>query len=91
VTIPVADSTGFVAGANAIIDTYESGAQETKTITAVPDKTHITVQALGFAHDPAGNQNNPYPIVQVGQSGKLIAEWFEYTPTSGVDIAVTNS
>ncbi|HEY1796172.1 MAG TPA: hypothetical protein VGG57_08630 [Stellaceae bacterium] len=91
VTIAVADSTGFVAGATAIIDTWESGAMEYTTITGVPDATHIIVQALGKAHDPAQNQNQPYPIVQAGESGLLIAEWFEYTPTSGVDIAVTSN
>jgi hypothetical protein len=91
VTIPVSDSTGFVAGATAIIDSWESGVQENQTITDVPDGTHITVQALSNAHDPANNKNKPYPIVQAGESGLLIAEWFEYTPTSGVDIAVTSN
>ena len=91
VTIAVADSTGLVAGATAIIDTWESGVQENQTITGVPDKTHIIVQAMSNAHNPAQNQNLPYPIVQAGASGLLIAEWFEYTPTSGTDIAVTSN
>jgi hypothetical protein len=91
VTIEVADSTGFVAGTTAIIDTWESGVQENQTITGVPDETHIIVQALSHKHDPAKNQNRPYPIVQAGASGLLIAEWFEYTPTSGTDIAVTSN
>ena len=91
VTVPVADSTGFVAGATAIIDTWDSGSQETQTITAVPDKTHIVVQALSNAHNPAKNHNIAYPVVQAGASGLLIAEWFEYTPTSGTDIAVTSN
>jgi len=91
VTIAVADSTGFVTGATAIIDTFESGVQETQTITAVPDGTHITVQALSNAHSIEQNQNLPYPIVQAGEKGLLIAEWFEYTPSSGVDIAVNSS
>ena len=92
VTITVADNTGFVAGATAIIDTYESKVQEIQTITAVPenDKTHITVVALSNTHSPAQSQNKPYPIVQAGAAGTLIAEWFEYTPTSGTDIAVTS-
>jgi hypothetical protein len=91
VTIPVVDSTGFVTGTTAIIDTYESTVQEFQTITGVPDKTHIIVQAMSKAHNPAQNQNLPYPIVQAGSSGLLIAEWFEYTPTSGTDIAVTSN
>jgi hypothetical protein len=91
VTISVADSTGFVAGTTAIIDIWESGKQEKQTITGVPDPTHITVQALANAHDPAQNQNKPIAIMQAGESGLLIAEWFEYTPTSGIDIAVTSN
>jgi hypothetical protein len=91
VTIQVADSTGFIVGATAIIDAYESLVQENQPIVAVPDSTHITVGALSNAHDPAKNQNIPYPIVQAGESGLLIAEWFEYTPTSGTDIAVTSN
>jgi hypothetical protein len=91
VNIQVADSTGFVAGATAVIDTWDSGVQETQSITAVPDGTHITVQALSYAHSPTQDQNQPYPIVQAGEKGVLIAEWFEYTPTSGVDIAVTSN
>ena len=91
VTIQVADSKGFRAGATAIIDSWESNVQEQQTIVAVPDATHITVAVLSKAHDPAKNQNKPYPIVQAGASGLLIAEWFEYTPTSGTDIAVTSN
>jgi hypothetical protein len=91
VNIEVADSTGFVVGATAIIDTWTSGAQETQTIVAVPDGTHITVQALTNAHNISQNQNEPLPVVQAGSEGLLIAEWFEYTPTSGTDIAVTSN
>jgi hypothetical protein len=91
VTFEVADSTGFIAGATAIIDTWESGVQENQQITSVLDSTHITVAALSNKHDPAVNGNDPYPIVQAGESGLLIAEWFEYTPTSGTDIAVTSN
>jgi hypothetical protein len=89
VVIAVADSTGFVPGATAIVDTWQSGVQETQSITAVPDGTHITVQALGNAHSPTGGQ--PFPVVQASAAGLLIGEWFEYTPTSGTDIAVTSN
>jgi hypothetical protein len=91
VTITVADSTGFIAGTTAIINTWESTVQEKQTIVAVPDATHITVGALSNTHDPINNQNKPIPIMQAGESGLLIAEWFEYTPTSGIDIAVTSN
>jgi hypothetical protein len=89
VTITVADITGFVVGASAIIDTFASGFQETQTITAVGADT-ITVAALTNAHSPANNGNDPYPVVQAGSKGLLIGEWFEYTPTSGIDIAVNS-
>jgi hypothetical protein len=88
VTIPVGDSTGFVPGATAIIDTWDSGVQETQPITAVPDATHVTVQAMSNAHSLV--KNVPFPVVQAGTQGVLIAEWFEYTPTSGTDIAVSS-
>ena len=104
VTIPVADSSGFVVGATAIIDNWDAGidpttgigpgglgigAQETQTITAVtPSPPSITVQQLQYAHSAAGG---PFPIVQAGAKGVLIGEWFEYTPTSGTDIAVTSN
>jgi hypothetical protein len=29
--------------------------------------------------------------MQGGEKGQLIAEWFEYTPTSGTDIQVTTN
>jgi hypothetical protein len=96
VTIAVLDSTGFVAGATAIIDNWNSGldpttgigVQETQTIVDVPDGTHITLQALANPHD---GTTTPFPVVQAGAKGLLIAEWFEYTPTSGTDIAVTSN
>jgi hypothetical protein len=34
---------------------------------------------------------NPYPIRQGSEKGVLIAEWFEYTPSSGTDIQVTTN
>jgi hypothetical protein len=87
VTITVASSVGFLAGYTAIIDDYASGIQEIQTIVAVPDATHITVKGLKNAHD---GSTTPFAIRQGGEKGQLIAEWFEYTPTSGTDIAVTS-
>jgi hypothetical protein len=90
VTITVDSSEGFVVGYTAIIDDYAVGTnvQETQTITDVPDQTHITVASLKNAHD---GSLKPIPIMQAGEKGQLIAEWFEYTPTSGTDIQVTSN
>jgi hypothetical protein len=89
-TITVASSAGFVAGATAIIDTFASGVQEAQSITAVPDATHITVAAIAHPHTPATNDEDAYPVVQAGSKGLLIGEWYEYTPTSGIDIEVNS-
>ncbi|MBV8886364.1 MAG: glycoside hydrolase family 18 protein, partial [Chroococcidiopsidaceae cyanobacterium CP_BM_RX_35] len=65
--------------------------QESQIITAIPDApdtTHITVQKLNYPHD---GRTAPFPVVQPGEKGILISEWFEYTPTSGTDIAVTSN
>jgi hypothetical protein len=57
----------------------------------VPDGKHITVQALSYDHSPADGGNEPFPVVQAGSKGTLIAEWFEYTPTSGTDIGINSN
>lgn len=85
VNIPVDSSDKFRAGYMAVIDTSVSKVQESHLIIAVPDGTHITVQKLTNSHD--GTQS-AFPIVQSTEKGILIAEWFEYTPTSGIDIGV---
>jgi GH18 family chitinase len=96
VTIAVKDSSGFIVGHTAILDSWDTKvvkggqtvpAQEKQTIIAVPDATHITVERLDNPHD---GSRKPFPIMQGGEKGQLIAEWFEYTPTSGTDIAVTS-
>jgi hypothetical protein len=99
VTITVKDNKGFIVGHTAVLDSWDTKikdkdgktitAQETQTITDVaPDGTHITVERLEHPHD--GSQK-PFPIMQAGEKGQLIAEWFEYTPSSGTDIAVTSN
>ena len=97
VAIAVKSSAGFIVGYTAIIDTWDTKnvkdgktvtAQETQVILAIPDATHITVERIENPHD--GSQK-PFPIMQGGEKGQLIAEWFEYTPTSGTDIAVTSN
>jgi hypothetical protein len=92
VTLLVNSSEGFVPGYTAIIDSYDSKAadgetlQETQRIVAVPDGTHITVERIENAHD---GSTIPFAVMQAGEKGQLIAEWFEYTPTSGTDISLS--
>ena len=95
VTITVDSSAGFIVGYSAVIDVYvydannpNANPQESQTITAVPDATHITVGLLNKAHD---GTSTPFPVLQPGEKGVLISQWFEYTPTSGTDIAVTSN
>ena len=86
VVIPVIASSGFVVGQQVVIDSVDARRiQEAQVITDVPDATHITVAMLANEHDGG---RVPFPIVQPGEKGTLIAEWDEYTPTSGTDIAV---
>jgi hypothetical protein len=86
--IPVDSTTNFVVGAKVTIDTLESGVQELQTVQAVDDGVSITIGALANKHDGAAT---PFPLVQAGENGVIIAEWNEYTPSSGVDIAVTSN
>ncbi|MGI5292883.1 hypothetical protein ACQEVF_57565 [Nonomuraea polychroma] len=89
VDIKVADSSGFVVGLPVVIDVEdERHIQESQTIIAVPDAKTIRVAKVTFAH--RGTQA-PVPILQPGEKGALIAEWNEYTPSSGTDIAVTSN
>ncbi|BAZ03257.1 hypothetical protein NIES37_72700 (plasmid) [Tolypothrix tenuis PCC 7101] len=88
ITLTVVSSVGFVVGYSVIIDSYASRVQETQTIVSVPDNTHITVTGLSHTHD---GSETPFPLMQTGEKGLLIAEWFEYTPSSGTDIAVTSN
>ncbi len=95
--IPVASSAGFVVGATAVIDAWNAtdpttgkSIQETQTIVAVDTtKNIITVQGLSYPHSPSKEPvPGPFPVVQAGAKGVLIGEWYEYTPTSGTDIAI---
>lgn len=89
VSIEVADSTGFVIGLQVVVDVEDDRhIQESVTITDVPDATHIVVESLTHTHD---GTTTPFPILQPGDKGTLIGEWNEYTPSSGIDIAVTSN
>jgi len=96
VDITVGSSEGFRVGYTLVIDNYGVGEtvagefsthQEAQTIIAV-GVGQITVAKLLNAHDGA---TTPVPLRQAGEAGHLIAEWFEYTPTPGTDIAVTSN
>lgn len=88
VTLAIASSDGFIPGYMAVVDSWDSGVQETAKIVSVPDATHLTLSGLQNVHD---GSTTPFSVRQAGEKGLLIAEWFEYTPTSGTDIAVTSN
>lgn len=85
VTLTVDTTDGFQTGMTVTIDTYDSDVQEAETISAIPDATHLQVSQLKYAHD---GTSTPFPIVQPGEAGVVIAEWYEYTPSHGTDIAL---
>jgi hypothetical protein len=72
-----------------LIDSHElpTRIQEAQTIVAIPDDSKIAVDQLEHDHGQEGD----FLIVRPGEKGFLIAEWNEYTPSSGVDIAVTSN
>jgi hypothetical protein len=90
VTIAVASSTGFVVGLPVVLDAEDDRhIQESVLVTdIIPDKNLIIVASVAYAHD--GTQI-PFAVLQPGDKGALIAEWYEYTPSSGTDIAVTSN
>ncbi|WP_369213435.1 hypothetical protein, partial [Streptomyces flavofungini] len=90
VAIRVESSEGFVAGAQVVIDSARelTNSQELTTVTRVLSATQIEVARLAKAHNGA---STPFPVLQPAEKGELMAEWNEYTPTSGTDIAVTSN
>ncbi|GAA1381073.1 hypothetical protein [Catellatospora chokoriensis] len=88
VEIRVADSTGFVVGLPVVVDVEdERNIQEATTVVETA-QGKVKVAGLKFAH--RGTQA-PVPLLQPGEKGALIAEWNEYTPSSGTDIALTSN
>jgi hypothetical protein len=89
VTIAVASSVGFVVGLRVILDAEDDRhIQEAVVITEIPDDSHIIVASVTHPHD---GTLEPFPVLQPGEKGALISEWYEYTPSSGIDIAVTSN
>jgi hypothetical protein len=89
VIINVESSSGFIAGLPVVIDGYDPAnpIQESQMVTAIPSATEIVVRQLSNPHGASG----AFPIIQPGEKGVLIAEWNEYTPSSGTDIEVTSN
>jgi hypothetical protein len=86
VKLEVSDASRFVEGLPVVIDVHdERGLQEAPMLVRVDDPKHITVAGLTHAHNGSAT---PFPVVQPGERGTLIAEWNEHTPSSGTDIAV---
>jgi hypothetical protein len=85
---------GFIVGAQVVIDSRvdadtssSDGKQEATTITAI-NGNQLTLAEVANRHGGGGAS---YVVMQPGEKGALIAEWNEYTPTSGMDIAVTSN
>jgi len=99
VEIEVVTTGLFLVGAQVIIDSgvgsnfppYTWGRQESTTLKEVRSAGNKLVLKLASIQCPHGGDNQSYTVVQPGEKGVLIAEWNEYTPTSGTDIAVTSN
>ncbi|MEU4585520.1 hypothetical protein AB0F92_26055 [Kitasatospora aureofaciens] len=88
VLVPVASSEGFDPGTVVVVDEYDDRRiQENATVVRVPDDGHLLLSGLAHRHD---GSLTPFPVRRPGHRGTLIAEWNEYTPTSGTDIAVSS-
>ncbi|WP_372669218.1 hypothetical protein [Amycolatopsis kentuckyensis] len=92
VTFRVGSTDGFLVGAQVVLDSADkldpadgSVVQETTVITAIPDSSRLTVASTARAHDGSAA---PFAVLQPGTKGALIAEWNEYTPSSGTDIEI---
>lgn len=78
----------YTANSDPTLPGSNSG-QETQTITAVESdpKKPPTITISGMTN----GYTAPFPVLQGAEKGVLIAEWFEHTPSSGTDIAVTTN
>jgi hypothetical protein len=89
VMISVTSTEGMVVGLPVVLDQEDDRhVQEATRVTALPDATHIEVAMVTHPH---GGGGSAFPVLQPGDRGALIAEWNEYTPSSGTDIAVTSN
>ena len=91
VSLHVQDTSGFAVGNIVMIDTAGSGIQERQKITDIKQSQNIiVVEKLDNRHGVKGGDEE-YPIIQMGEEGVLIAEWFEYTPSHGTAIEVDSA
>ncbi|ADD41760.1 hypothetical protein [Stackebrandtia nassauensis] len=94
VVIKVDSTAGFVAGDDVVIDSVDNlnakgeAIQEAQKLLSVNGPNQLTVAKLVHAHD---GTKTPFGVLQPGAKGAMIAEWSEYTPTSGTDIAVSSN
>jgi hypothetical protein len=88
VSLHVEDTSGFAVDNIVVIDTSDSGLQERQKITQIKQAQNIIVVAKLENRHGAKGKDEEYPIIQVGEEGVLIAEWFEYTPSHGTAIEV---
>lgn len=87
-TIEVADARGFVPALDVVLGSPGGPDQERVRLSPKPrpDDTHLVVIGVTQAH----GHGHEYAVVQPGEKGVLIAEWEEYTPTSGTDIKLSS-
>ncbi|MEV5491078.1 hypothetical protein AB0L47_24280 [Streptomyces bobili] len=90
VTIDVDSTDGFVVGQHVVIGSAGGlpNTQETQVINKINGPKQLIVGRLSNAHD--GSQV-PFPVIYPGEKGAIIAEWNEYTPSSGTDIQRTSN
>jgi hypothetical protein len=89
VVLSVDSSAGFVVGDTVVIDSDNppTRIQEAQQIVEIPSASEIRVAKLDHDHGQGGR----FLVTRPGDKGVLIAEWNEYTPSSGVDIALTSN
>ena len=93
IVLDLQSTDGFNVGARVLVDigvhlgADTFGWQEEAIVSAISGNS-MTLKHLQYSH---GGDDASYVLVQPGEKGTLIAEWNEYTPTSGTDIAVTSN
>lgn len=89
VTIPVESTAGFAEGAPVVIGTAGlPNTQEVQVVQSITGSNKLVVAKLVYPHD---GTTTPFPVVRPGEKGVVIAEWNEYTPSSGTDIEVNSN
>jgi hypothetical protein len=87
------------AGSARVVLTIRNGWEEARIDpNAATSSRYLPESSKGFVVglvverlDHALGGDGPFPVVQPGEKGVLLAEWNQYTPSSGTDIAVTSN